>query len=605
MIAMGFNLPALVARGINPILDTQDSVQKSPELEDATMDTKGQATSVTKHVTEGVNDSTNRLPDKEAQQGVQQAEAVTLVWSGKSLILAYAFILLVCFVNSLEQQVMTSLAPYVTSNFSLHSFVSTISVVSNVLGGIIQLPVAKILDTWGRPEGFAAMTFLCTVGAILMAVSQSVHTFAAAQVFYVIGYTGISYVVQVVIADTSSLQNRALAIAFSQSPYMITAFAAPSISQAFLDTVGFRWAFGCFAILFPITSMPLWVILFYHQRKAKKQGLLVRIPSGRSLWKSIFHYLIEVDAVGVLAITTGLVLLLLPFSLIGIGANTRNSPGIITMLVLGAILILAFGLWERFLAPKTFLAYHLLISGNTLGAIILITTIFAGFYCWDNYFNSYLQVVNGLSISQAGYVANIYNAGSAFFVIIIGLLIRSTGRFKWLAWIALLVQVLGGGLMIHFRHPNTNVGYVCMCQVLISFGGGALYICGEVAAMSLAKHGDIAALLALLGLSFSIGSAIGSSVSGGIWAHTLPEQLAVWLPDYAQANLTDIYGGLDVQLSYPLGNPVRDAIIRAYGVTQRRMCIAGTAFFAIGFIAVAMWKNVNVKNIRQIKGTIF
>jgi hypothetical protein len=369
--------------------------------------------------------------------------------------------------------------------------------------------------------------------------------------------------------------------------------------------------------------MPLWVILFYHQRKAKKQGLLVRIPSGRSLWKSIFHYLIEVDgmissiapitlithnrssAVGVLTITTGLVLLLLPFSLIGIGANTRNSPGIITMLVLGAILILAFGLWERFLAPKTFLAYHLLISGNTLGAIILITTIFAGFYCWDNYFNSYLQVVNGLSISQAGYVANIYNAGSAFFVIIIGLLIRSTGRFKWLAWIALLVQVLGGGLMIHFRHPNTNVGYVCMCQVLISFGGGALYICGEVAAMSLAKHRDIAALLALLGLSFSIGSAIGSSVSGGIWAHTLPGQLAVWLPDYAQANLTDIYGGLDVQLSYPLGNPVRDAIIRAYGVTQRRMYIAGTAFFAIGFIAVAMWKDVNVKNIRQIKGTIF
>lgn len=90
MIAMGFNLRALVARGINPILDTRDSVQKSPKLEDAAIDTKEQATSVTKHVAEGVNDSADRLPDKEAQQGVQQAEAVTLVWSGKSLILAYA-----------------------------------------------------------------------------------------------------------------------------------------------------------------------------------------------------------------------------------------------------------------------------------------------------------------------------------------------------------------------------------------------------------------------------------------------------------------------------------------------------------------------------------
>jgi predicted MFS family arabinose efflux permease len=205
------------------------------------------------------------------------------------------------------------------------------------------------------------------------------------------------------------------------------------------------------------------------------------------------------------------------------------------MIIIGVILIIAFGLWERFLAPKAYLPFHLLLSGNVLGAVILITTVFTGYFCWDNYFTSYLQVVNGLSISHAGFVANIYEVGLAFFAVITGLLIRATGRFKWLAWVALLIQLLGGGLMIHFRQPGTNIGYICMCQVFISFGAGALYICGEMAVMSVAHHRDIATLLVLPNISISIGLALGSSISGGIWANTLPHQLALWLPDYAQA----------------------------------------------------------------------
>jgi hypothetical protein len=60
-----------------------------------------------------------------------------------------------------------------------------------------------------------------------------------------------------------------------------------------------------------------------------------------------------------------------------------------------------------------------------------------------------------------------------------------------------------------------------------------------------------------------------------------------------------------VQLSYPMGDPVRDPIVKSYGVVQQRMCIAGTAIFALGFIAVAMWKDTRVKDIRQVKGMIF
>ena len=66
---------------------------------------------------------------------------------------------------------------------------------------------------------------------------------------------------------------------------------------------------------------------------------------------------------------------------------------------------------------------------------------------------------------------------------ILALIIRTLGRFKWLAISMLCLEILGVGLMIHFRQPNQGIGYVIMCQIFIAFGGGSLIICEEMAVM--------------------------------------------------------------------------------------------------------------------------
>lgn len=296
---------------------------------------------------------------------------------------------------------------------------------------------------------------------------------------------------------------------------------------------------------------------------------------------------------------------LLPFSLAGNEVDGFSTPYIIALIVVGFCLCITFASWEKFGAPVPYLDFALLTSGTVLGACILAAVLFVGYYCWDGYFSSFLQVVNGLTISEAGYVGNIYNIGSCFWAVIVGLLIRWTGRFKWLAWCALPIQCLGGGLMIHFRQPDTNIGYVVMCQIFIAFAGGTLVICEEMAVMAVAKHGQVAPLLALLALASSVGGAIGSAVSGAIWTNTLYSKLLEYLPAETIDMAADIYGDLDLQLSYPMGDPTRTAIIKAYGVAQQRMCIAGTAVLALGYVGVFMWKNVKVSDIKQVKGTVF
>lgn len=79
------------------------------------------------------------------------------------------------------------LTPYVTSEFALHSLTAATSIMSSIIGGLTKLPLAKLIDVWGRPQGFALMTLCLTIGLIMMAACNGVQTYAAAQVFYWVG----------------------------------------------------------------------------------------------------------------------------------------------------------------------------------------------------------------------------------------------------------------------------------------------------------------------------------------------------------------------------------------------------------------------------------
>jgi MFS family permease len=87
----------------------------------------------------------------------------------------------------MQQTTTGSLTPYVTSSFYEHSLTATTSVMSSIIGGLTTLPLSKILDIWGRPQGFLLMVIILTLGLIMMAACNNVKTYAAAQVFYWVG----------------------------------------------------------------------------------------------------------------------------------------------------------------------------------------------------------------------------------------------------------------------------------------------------------------------------------------------------------------------------------------------------------------------------------
>ena len=100
----------------------------------------------------------------------------------------------------------------------------------------------------------------------------------------------------------------------------------------------------------------------------------------------------------------------------------------------------------------------------------------------------------------------------------------------------------------------------------------------------------IAVVLAVEGMFYSIGGAIGSSISAALWTGIFPKRLAKYLPAETQPDLMLIYGDINKQTLYPKGSRTRMAIEAAYGDAQMYMAIVSTAVLIIALGAVLMWR---------------
>ncbi|KAB2104009.1 Siderophore iron transporter [Alternaria gaisen] len=554
------------------------------------------------------NGSHDAVSDEEslssnAQAGVKAVQAAASVWTKYHLIGAYVIIWWIYFVTALQEVVVRAMNPYVTSAFRLHSLTAATGIMSSIIGGLSKIPLAKLLDMWGRPQGLLLSLFVWMVGYIMMASCQNVETYAAAQVFSSTGSQAVSYILTVFIADTSTLKNRALMLSFATSPYVITTWIGGPVAQSVLAGPGWRWAFGIFTIVIPVVVVPLAALVLFNDRKARKQGLLE--PS-RIDWSpaAIKKFCIDIDAVGILILVAGMALFLLPFSLYSYQAEKWRSPMIIGMIVAGFVLLIAFPIWERFFAPVTFIPYKLLLDRTVFLAGVMFVFVYFNSAVWGSYFGSMLQVVWNLNVTTASYVQSIYRVVSCFWCLAaVGPAIRITGRFKWVAvFFALPIDILALGLMIHFRQPGTSVGYIVMTQIFTAVAGGTIVIAGELAMMAPSDHQHMAVIIAVLNLFCSIGSAVGSTVSAAIWTGTFYNNLVKNVP--AGVNVADIYASLPNQLSYKWGSPERTGIAQSYADSQRLMLITSICMLSCALIAAAFWRDINVKNIKQVKGRV-
>lgn len=282
------------------------------------------------------------------------------------------------------------------SHFSSHELLPITSTTTLVVGGILRIAMAKLIDEWGRMRGIVVAVAVSSLGLVIIATCQNMAMFAAGEILCGIGSACFDYVVSIMVADMTSLQHRTLAWGVLATPIIATSFAGPSLAQFLYTRTGFRWGYGILTLIVFVLCVPVVVSLFLEQRAAdarEREPDRVhneRLQSDRvdrTWFQATKRHVVELDLLGILLAGVGLCLILLPLTLASKMGHGWQSPKVIAMPVCGVVSLLGFVLWERWWTPMTFMPWRLMQNRNILGGCSAVLLTSASIESWFVYYN--------------------------------------------------------------------------------------------------------------------------------------------------------------------------------------------------------------------------
>lgn len=558
-------------------------------------------------------------------------------WPRAAVILAYTGLLLLGTSTSLEGQTTYTFTPYITSGFASHSMLTTISVVSSIMNSTLKAPVAKIAEVFGRLEALIILMILYAIGFICMSQADSVKVFAASQIFYMAGFTGTLMLIQLIVADTSSLVNRTLVSIMPSLPFLWTVWAGPALGQKILNTIGWRWGEGMWAIIIPACSLPVAIALFWvrnipskssaqnggdedlenaatstttlssseppvskaSDNKLMSQNSMSQNPMSQKAmsqsekkfdWKTTLD---QLDIPGIILLAGGLCLLLIPLTI-----PQQGEDGPIALwkswrtwlyLISGVILLTIFVWYDGCKAHYPVLSLKS-IKCRTIACLAFAEFFsFMAFYIFDSMFVSFLQVARFRTAQEAGHIQNCYSFASTASAVLAGFLIKAFKKNRIIIWVGAFLNLLGILLMIPFRAPGHHIAWLIMCQTIIGIGGGLFGTPAMVNAQSWAAPQDVGQVTALYLTSGPLGGSFGSAIAGAVWSSSLKTYLRQYLPEDQWNLIPGITASIVTAMSYPEGSDTRTAIVQAYSQVMKRLCwIAGgvgIVYFALALLA--------------------
>lgn len=533
-----------------------------------------------------VNRDDAQFDTPDAHIGVKKVEAAAKVYRGRTKWFLYLGIALASYIYSLDGTTTWTYLSWAQSSFGKHSLIASIQVAQSIIIAVGKPIVAKLADVTSRPVAYTSVLLFYVIGYIVIASAKNTNQIAGGIVVYAMGYTGLQVLTSIIVADITSLQYRGLVQGLTSAPFILNAFVSAFISESVLGPTfsGWRWGYGMFAILIPAALSPLILTLFWAEHAAYKRGYLEREKSA-PLDEKIKRAIIDIDVLGLLLLSAGVALLLLPLTLANNAKGRWHNPSMIAMIVLGPIFLIAFGIYEWKFSPKPLAPGRFLKNPSVVIASLIGFFDFVSFYLTYTYLYSFVYITQpSWSVRELTYFANTQSVALTVFAIMAGVIMRFTHRYKWLLVFGLTVRLAGVGMMMHSRGARGGAAELVINQVIQGFGGGIASLTTGVGSQASVPHRDVAIVTALVLLVTEIGGVVGNAIAGAIWSNTMPGQLRKHLPGLSDEEVTTLFGSIIAVGTYPEGSPERNGAIAAYDEVMKRMLIAAVVIAVIPLI---------------------
>ncbi|OAA49229.1 siderophore iron transporter mirA [Cordyceps fumosorosea ARSEF 2679] len=550
--------------------------------------------------------------EQEYQAGVHKALALNKAWSRTTLIIAFSSLFITTLTITFSDYSGMVVEPYVTSSFKKHSAMSAAHVVVNITRIIAYPVIAKLSDVFGRAEMFALSIFFQTLSYILFATSQNIGNYFTAGLFDAVGSTGFGLTQQVFIADSTSLVDRAFWSTLPETLTTIPALYLGSLmGQSFLTRTGWRWAYGTWAMVVPVVSVPLIGTVMVLQRRAAKQGLLP--PGGPaaaaapSAWGRLRRLLwTEIDLPGLVLLVAGLSLILIPLSLTGsLNPGRWREASFIAMVVVGAVLLVSFVEWDVKFAKRPYIPARM--ANRTVIAACLIQVFdFMEYSLFTIFFSSYLQVAGHYSPAHATRIDNSLRVAFQVSGLFVALGMKYTRKSRMWALMGPPLVIIGQGVMIYLVNPGgdrrSGEAAFVACKVISGIGRALFQTAAQVSVQAAVSQQEVAVATSLFQAGNSVGAALGTSVSGAIWRNTLPDKLVEYLPESDKGKAMSIFQSIVNAKKYEIGSPVRLAIDRSFRESQMLLAIVATALCVPNLVIMWFIKSITLEDEKKEQG---
>ncbi|KAK4090936.1 hypothetical protein Purlil1_4516 [Purpureocillium lilacinum] len=522
------------------------------------------------------------------------------VFSKKALIFGWASLLAVALMNYLDLVAVNTFQVYAMSEFNRLSIEGALTTAIGVATIVIQAPLAVTISHVSYFSVFAVATVVTTLGSVLQAAAPGLGVFLLGFVLNMMGGMGT----RMIMFNTATSEQFLLSFGdlvlltstgLSTPKYRGTAFGAvnvPSVASSLelcwqagaqvaesaLKNIGWRWGYGIWAVMIPVVSPCLMAILFLFKRKSKHCSATVGSQK-RQLWT----HLREQDLFGILLLTAGIALFLLPIPLEQGGISQYASARLITPTALGFLLLLLLVVWEFKFARNPVIPRRVL-SQRTIASVMASNAFqYAGINAAAAYFYPFLMVCSDLSISNATYITLIVGVVCQLMGLVYGFIMARYKQMKWIYVSGLAIALLGRGLQYEFVDPRTQMAGLVVSQLVAGIGFG-VGIQGLTIAQGSANPKDYPIIIAIFFISSNVGASVAGAIVGAVWTTVLTAKLHANLPVELKSQAQAILNSLPVAQSFPLGSPERNSIIAAYISAYRILVLICLVATAIAFL---------------------
>lgn len=433
---------------------------------------------------------------------------------------------------------------------------------------VIQPIYTSFSDIFGRKIPLYAAFALFGIGSIVFSVAHNMAVLIVGRVLQGLGGGGLDVLSEVIVADITTLQERAVYIGLLSLPMAAGCIAGPILGAVFSEYVTWRWIGW---INLPVIGVALFLAIFFMRLAPIDQSL--RAQLGR------------IDWLGMLVFAAGCILFALPLSWAG-NMYPWSSWRTIVPLVIGVLILVGFAFYEVYPADAIF-PYRIFRSRTA--QMTLLGSFIHGFvlYTLLQYLPLFFQAVyletplkSSISILPFCCVVFVFTGIAAFAV-------DFFRKYRWEIWTGWIFLAVGCGIF-SLWDQSSSLAMTASFQVIAGIGIGTIFSVPPIPMQASAAPEDqglaMGIMVAFRLFGALIGLAVGATTFSSVFANRI-HNIALPASVALLKTPSEAVGFIPHLRTVDIPPALRDLIRGAYKDAMQAIWYELAAFGALGFLS--------------------